>query len=79
MLLRKLVEAEFDGVAVVTQLTALNESMGGVKKVNLIQMTLLNIKYGLKFFIFLRLSFLLARISGCPRRTLPCLVGSKSC
>ncbi|XP_064867574.1 outer dense fiber protein 2-like isoform X5 [Oncorhynchus nerka] len=32
MLLRKLVEAEFDGVAVVTQLTALNESMGGVKK-----------------------------------------------
>ncbi|XP_055775386.1 outer dense fiber protein 2-like isoform X2 [Salvelinus fontinalis] len=32
ILLRKLVEAEFDGVAVVTQLTVLNESMGCVKK-----------------------------------------------
>ncbi|KAK6306547.1 hypothetical protein J4Q44_G00234720 [Coregonus suidteri] len=34
MLLRKLVEAEIDGVAVATQLTALNEAMGGVKKVS---------------------------------------------
>lgn len=34
MLLRKLVETEIDGVAVATQLTALNEAMGGVKKVS---------------------------------------------